>query len=277
MIDYEKYRRQLLQAAAGRAKAERQLYSGNSSKTLLQELAGYGGFSYDPQRDPAYRALQTRRRQLGKAAMQDTLGQLSARTGGLASSYAQTAAQQAYDRQLQAADEDAASLAQQAYSRWSDGRKALLSQLEAQRSQEEQERKREREAAQYEAQATGNDRRLRALYGMEPADTPSTAGPAQSSGTRQGSAQRTAARHTVQKQGNSAIQDNTPRSGDVCLINGLGRVAPETAAQLLAQGRLTEAEIRPIRNRKGEITGYRRRWSLKNPEDASAGRIPLLN
>ena len=44
-----------------------------------------------------YKALEDRYQYLGNRAMQDTLGQVSARTGGLASSYAGSASQQAYN------------------------------------------------------------------------------------------------------------------------------------------------------------------------------------
>ncbi len=54
-------------------------------------------FSYDPDQDPAYRQYEAAYTRAGKRAMQDTLGEVSARTGGLASSYAGTAAQQTYD------------------------------------------------------------------------------------------------------------------------------------------------------------------------------------
>lgn len=54
-------------------------------------------FSYDPEQDPAYQQYKADYTRAGKRAMRDTLGELSARTGGLASSYAGSAAQQAYD------------------------------------------------------------------------------------------------------------------------------------------------------------------------------------
>ena len=53
----------------------------------------YGGFT----RGEGYKALSDRYASAGRRAMQDTLGQVSARTGGLASSYAESAAQQRYD------------------------------------------------------------------------------------------------------------------------------------------------------------------------------------
>ena len=54
-------------------------------------------FDYDPENDPTYKALEQVYTSKGQQAMKDTLGQVSARTGGLASSYATTAGQQAYN------------------------------------------------------------------------------------------------------------------------------------------------------------------------------------
>ena len=53
-------------------------------------------FHYDPSADPAAEALRREYINGGRLAMRDTLGTASAATGGLASSYAQQAGQQAY-------------------------------------------------------------------------------------------------------------------------------------------------------------------------------------
>ncbi len=60
-------------------------------------------FEYDPESDPLFQGYKKTYTREGQRAMQDTLGQVSARTGGLASSYATSAAQQAnnyYMKQL---------------------------------------------------------------------------------------------------------------------------------------------------------------------------------
>lgn len=51
---------------------------------------------------PEYAALDSQYTKQGRKAMQDTVGDVSARTGGLASSYAVTAGQQAYGNQMDA-------------------------------------------------------------------------------------------------------------------------------------------------------------------------------
>ena len=57
-------------------------------------------FTYDPGRDPLYRATADRYVQNGRRAMRDTLGQAASLTGGYGSSYAQSAGQQRYDEYL---------------------------------------------------------------------------------------------------------------------------------------------------------------------------------
>lgn len=65
--------------------------------SLMQEILGRKAFSYDPESDPLYQNYKEQYTKGGQLAMQDTLGQVSARTGGLASSYAGQAAQQTYN------------------------------------------------------------------------------------------------------------------------------------------------------------------------------------
>ena len=68
---------------------------------LYEELAARPNFSYDPKEDAAYHSYAALYEQAGKQAMTDTLGKAAALTGGYNSSYAQTAAQQAYHGYLQ--------------------------------------------------------------------------------------------------------------------------------------------------------------------------------
>lgn len=60
-----------------------------------------GDFEYDLSRDPFYQQYKDQYTALGKLAMEDTVGQVSALTGGYANSYAQTAGQQAYNQYMQ--------------------------------------------------------------------------------------------------------------------------------------------------------------------------------
>lgn len=67
---------------------------------LLDQVAGRGSFNYDPGSDPLYQAYKNQYVQGGRLAMQDTMGQAAALTGGYGSSYASTAGNQAYQQYL---------------------------------------------------------------------------------------------------------------------------------------------------------------------------------
>lgn len=67
---------------------------------LYEEIMGRKAYAYDPAQDTAYRNYAYLYAQRGKSAMEDTMGQAAGLTGGYASSYAQTAGQQAYGRYL---------------------------------------------------------------------------------------------------------------------------------------------------------------------------------
>lgn len=69
-------------------------YSSRIDK-MLNEVLNRDAFSYDALSDPLYQQYSQQYQREGERAMQDTLGQVSARTGGLASSYATSAAAQA--------------------------------------------------------------------------------------------------------------------------------------------------------------------------------------
>ena len=62
---------------------------------MLNKILNRDAFSYDATTDPLYQQYSQQYQLEGQRAMKDTLGQVSARTGGMASSYATTAAQQA--------------------------------------------------------------------------------------------------------------------------------------------------------------------------------------
>lgn len=82
---------------------------------LTKELLGQKPFSYDYETDPLYQQYKDSYTRAGSRAMQDTLAQISARTGGLASSYATTASQQAYDNYMAGLNDKIPELHQLAY------------------------------------------------------------------------------------------------------------------------------------------------------------------
>ena len=87
---------------------------------LTAQILGREAFSYDPEKDPTYQQYKESYTRSGERAMQDTLGQVAARTGGLASSYAGSAAQQTYDNYMAALADKIPELKQLAYSMYQD-------------------------------------------------------------------------------------------------------------------------------------------------------------
>ncbi|HWP80326.1 MAG TPA: hypothetical protein VN446_06745 [Candidatus Acidoferrum sp.] len=94
-------------------------YGGNIDK-LLRRYLDRDPFSYDYTTDPLYQQYADQYTRLGDLAMKDTLGQVSARTGGLASSYAAAASQGAYDSYMQALAAKIPELYSLAYSMYQD-------------------------------------------------------------------------------------------------------------------------------------------------------------
>ena len=87
----------------------------NTLDSVLDQWLNRDAFSYDPKTDPLYQAMQTMYTREGSRAMQDALGQASARTGGLASSYAVSAANQANNYYLAQLGDKLPELQQLAY------------------------------------------------------------------------------------------------------------------------------------------------------------------
>lgn len=92
----------------------------NQINELTRQILNREAFSYDPEKDPTYQQYKESYTRNGERAMQDTLGQVSARTGGLASSYAGSAAQQTYDNYMGALADKIPELKQLAYSMYQD-------------------------------------------------------------------------------------------------------------------------------------------------------------
>jgi hypothetical protein len=103
---------------------------------LTESLLNRDKFTYDPETDPLYQQYADTYTRNGQRAMQDALGQVSARTGGLASSYAASAAQQTYDNYMTELADKIPELRQLAYSMYMDdyntqrGNLELLNALE---------------------------------------------------------------------------------------------------------------------------------------------------
>ena len=114
------------------------------SQEALDAYMNRPDFQYDANGDALYRHYKDQHTELGKRAMQDTMGQASALTGGYGSSYAQNVGQQAYQSYLSRVDDVLPELYQLAYQKYQDEGNRLYktyqswSQLEQQAAQQEQ-------------------------------------------------------------------------------------------------------------------------------------------
>lgn len=88
--------------------------------SALNSILNREAFSYDYTTDPLYQQYAKEYTRNGQRAMQDTLGQMAARTGGLASSYAGSAAQQSYNNYMSDLSAKIPELYQLAYSMYQD-------------------------------------------------------------------------------------------------------------------------------------------------------------
>ena len=96
---------------------------------LAKSLLNRDAFSYDAAKDPLYQQYADQYTLAGDRAMQDTLGEVSARTGGLASSYATGASQGAYNSYMQQLAAKVPELYSLAYSMYQDEGDRQLSNL----------------------------------------------------------------------------------------------------------------------------------------------------
>lgn len=87
---------------------------------LVNKAVNREQFSYDPASDAAYQAYAKEYGRLGQMAREDVLGDVSNNTGGLASSYAVTAASQAQNQYNQQLTAKIPELMQAAYARYND-------------------------------------------------------------------------------------------------------------------------------------------------------------
>lgn len=85
---------------------------------ILARISGREDFSYDVDSDALYQQYKDQYIQQGQMAMQDTMGQAAAMTGGYGNSYAASVGNQAYQGYLQQLNDKVPELAQMAYNRY---------------------------------------------------------------------------------------------------------------------------------------------------------------
>ena len=91
---------------------------GDQIQSLLDRILNRDPFKYDFNADPMYQMYKDRYLQQGRMAMQDTMGDAAALTGGYGNSYAATAGQQAYQSYLQGLNDRIPGLRDFAYNAW---------------------------------------------------------------------------------------------------------------------------------------------------------------
>ncbi len=94
-------------------------------RRLYEKIAGRKAFSYDPGKDALFGQYADEYVRQGKQAMADTVGKAASLTGGYASSYGQTAGQEAYQTYLQQLYDLIPKLSEQAQSRYDSEGKSL--------------------------------------------------------------------------------------------------------------------------------------------------------
>lgn len=87
---------------------------------LYNRIANRKPFSYDLGTDPTYQQYREQYQRQGRLAMQDTMGQAAALTGGYGSTYGEQVGQQAYNAYLQNLNDIVPDLYNAAYNRYRD-------------------------------------------------------------------------------------------------------------------------------------------------------------
>ena len=86
----------------------------------LEEIENTGPFQYDFNKDPLFQNALAAAMRSGQTAMQDTMGQAAALTGGYGSSYSQAVGNQAYNNYVQGAYDNLPEYYQMAYQNYRD-------------------------------------------------------------------------------------------------------------------------------------------------------------
>lgn len=127
-----------------------------SSDDILDRILNREDFSYDLDGDALYRQYKDQYLQQGKLAMQDTMGQAAALTGGYGNSYAQTVGQQAYNRYLGQLNAVVPELYSLARSRYTQEGNDLWNLYNAYADREAQDYSRELDARNFDYQQSQN-------------------------------------------------------------------------------------------------------------------------
>lgn len=98
-------------------------------KDNLAKVMSERKFAYNANNDKLFSQYKDSYEKSGRAAMQDTMGNAAALTGGYGNSYAVTAGQQAYNRYMSELNDKIPELEQRAYERYRDDEEAAYKRL----------------------------------------------------------------------------------------------------------------------------------------------------
>lgn len=90
----------------------------DQATAIYDKIMNRGEFTFDVNKDKLYQQYRDLYAQMGRGAMEDTMGQAAALTGGYGSTYSQNAGQQAYNAYLQKLNEVVPELYDAAYNRY---------------------------------------------------------------------------------------------------------------------------------------------------------------
>lgn len=119
--------------------ADYQSKYGSLAEEAANAWANRDKFSYDLNGDALYQQYKDKYIQQGRLAMQDTIGQASAMTGGYGNSYAATAGNQAYQAHLQNLNDIVPQLYQMAYDQYKQEGQDMLNKYNLYNDMENQE------------------------------------------------------------------------------------------------------------------------------------------
>ena len=112
--------------------------SSEKEPTAWEKWVNRGAFSYDPEQDSLYQQYREQYLNLGRLAMEDTMGKAAALTGGYGNSYAQTAGQQSYEAYMQQLGNVIPELYDRAYDRYTAEGEALYKEAVAYENRRQQ-------------------------------------------------------------------------------------------------------------------------------------------
>ena len=143
----EEYQKALAKLEA--ARKEKPVYAdtyGAQVKDLQSRLTNRSPFTYSILTDGRFRQYRDRYQSLGRRAMEDTVGQAQAMTGGYGNSWAQTVGQQSYQTYLGELGQIVPKLYEQALERYKQEGRDLQTRYDAAKALEQEEYGRHKDA-----------------------------------------------------------------------------------------------------------------------------------